>query len=150
MVHFRIFLILPLCAIAVGCASADVPRAPEAVSVSDRQCGDLLSEFGTKPEGLEFVECTVFDAPQIALSARYRVPGASAKSVEDSLRNAYGMPELYFTCCGWETNGDRGSLTASGRHFSIAMHSDETLVGERAEWSDIPYFHVVVEELVNI
>lgn len=126
----------------LGCAKAS--------SVTGENCGDVLSEFGAKPTQLEFLDCKTVDAPQVALEARYRVPGPQAEVVEKFLRENYGMNDLQFVCCGWEPKeGHRGNLQVSGRYFSIGMHSDETLIGDRAKWGEIPFFYVVVEELVN-
>ena len=161
MLNFRnvqqnsVVLILSLFLLLSGCTAIDssqkTPLPTDVISVADKQCGDVLSQFGTKPERLEFLECIVVDAPQVALSARYRISGDLAESIEDSLKKEYEMRELYFACCGWEpSEGGRGSLTASGRLFSITMYSDETLIDTREKWNEIPNFYVVVEELMHI
>ncbi len=122
---------------------------------SAKKCGDILTQFGTKPEQLEFMNCDVVDLPQIALSARYRVPGSQASIVEDFLKKKYGMNALHFACCGWEPEWKLeaqgpGHFTIPGRYFSITLSSDETGITDRARWSEIPYFYVVVEEHVNV
>jgi hypothetical protein len=127
------------------------PEPQQDASLIADECGDLLSQFGTKPDALEFLDCTAVHAPQVRFSARYRVPGNQAEMVEDFLHTEYGMNKLQFVCCGWEPkDGVRGSLTVPRHYFSLTMHSDETLMNDRTRWGDLPFFYVVVEEWINI
>ncbi len=148
----RVFVFLPTLLLALalaGCTGAH--SEPRDTSLSENECGDLLGQFGTKPDSLEFLDCIAVHAPQVRFSARYRVLGNQAEIVEDFLHTEYGMNNLHFVCCGWEPkDGVRGSLTVPGHYFSITMDSDETLMNDRTKWSDLPYFYVVVEELINI
>ncbi len=73
-------------------------------------CGDLLEIYGQKPEGLEFVGCEKVDHVQTVVIATYRVSGKKSREVEDFLVQNYGMGNLKWACCGWDTAGKYGNL----------------------------------------
>lgn len=151
--RMRAFMILPtLATIILLTSCTEMNREPnkEAMFIKS-ECGDILERWLTKPNQLEFLDCTAVDAPQVRFSARYRVAGNQADSVEDFLHKNYGMNKLQFLCCGWEPrDGVRGSAMLPDHNVSMTMHSEETLIHERTHWSDIPYFYIVVEEQINI
>jgi|GEM_PF-1028677 len=73
-------------------------------------CGDLLEIYAQKPEGLEFVGCQKVDHAQTVVVATYRVSGEKSREVENFLVENYGMGNLKWACCGWDTAGKYGSL----------------------------------------
>ena len=149
--HIAIVFFPLLIGTLVACTNTGSVSQGNVTAQSEKECGDLLKQFGTTPDQLEFVECSPAHAPQVASIARYRVPGAQAGIVEDFLNKEYGMNSLQFVCCGWEPKeGVPGSLTVPGHYFSISMHSEETLMNDRTKWSELPFFYVDVEELINI
>ncbi|HLP91081.1 MAG TPA: DUF4952 domain-containing protein [Nostocaceae cyanobacterium] len=118
-------------------------------------CKDFLLEFGDKPQELEFLECKNSKNVGLdALEARYRVSGKDAAKVESLLQQKFQMSKLKFLCCGWESifvtkNGSntpgKGYYTDNyGYRYTIDMHSEETLVNERENWQNIPYFYITV------
>ncbi|NKC51897.1 hypothetical protein HED63_22835 [Ochrobactrum cytisi] len=77
----------------------------------------------------------------------YRVAGSQAQAVERHFMKTANMPAPVFLCCGWDSVGPKGRdgwLQAGVEHFTISMHSDETLFNRRADWSRIPWFNVTV------
>ncbi len=72
------------------------------------ECGDLLERYAEKPQKLEFVECKA-GTGQTILEATYKVKGEDSKEIEEFLVQKYGIGNLKFVCCGWEsTNGENG------------------------------------------
>ena len=72
------------------------------------ECGDLLKKYAIKPNKVEFVSCKT-GIGQTLLEADYRVLGKDSEEVEKILMEKYGMGELKFVCCGWESeNGKNG------------------------------------------
>lgn len=115
------------------------------------KCGDLLGEFGEKPEELELIECSVGENDQLhsfLLQARYKVPGEQAHLVEDFFHEKYGMKPLTFECCGWGApySGKpvlRGIWDSDYISSELSMYSEEA--SSAVAWSDIPYFYVTLE-----
>ena len=118
---------------------------------------DLLIYLIKKPEQLKFVNSKI-GSRQVVLEANYRVSGADAHLIEDILRKEYGMSELKFVCCGWESYpggkqeitdkfNDKYGKQYDYNHIPVSMYSQETLIQDRKEWHKIPYFYVVVEVL---
>jgi hypothetical protein len=71
---------------------------------------DLLEKYADKPANLTFVACKA-GTGQTVLEAEYMVLGKDAKAVEDFLVKQYGLGEMTFTCCGWESkDGKNGSI----------------------------------------
>lgn len=131
-----------------GCANDSLQdRVSLDVASSAKICDGLLSHFGVKLPELEFESCTK-GSGQVIRSARYKVRGTQAATVEESLHKQYGMGRLTFVCCGWEpAEGRTGMLRAPSRDVSVTMNSEETLLSDRTEWSNIPFFYVTFEEL---
>jgi len=74
------------------------------------ECADLLEKYAEKPAQLTFIACKI-GTGQTVLEAKYIVEGKDAKAVEDFLVARYGLGEMTFTCCGWESkNGQSGSI----------------------------------------
>ena len=70
---------------------------PAAETVAGYRCADFLEEAGLKPEGLEYLFCRPAAEPRTGrrtLTARYRVPGPQAVTVEHALRERTGMAAL--------------------------------------------------------
>lgn len=70
---------------------------PAAETVAGYRCADFLEEAGLKPEGLEYLFCRPAAEPRTGrrtLTARYRVPGPQAVTVEHALRERTGMVAL--------------------------------------------------------
>lgn len=109
-------------------------------------CSDVLAGIGRKPDRLEFVKCEKSEG-QVLFRAHYRVPGASAASVEDFFMNAFGMGPLNTTCCLWEPKaGKQGQIDLGNNVFLIiSMNSGETTITDRTDWNKIPFFSVEVE-----
>lgn len=117
-------------------------------------CEDFLAKLGDKPEELEFSGCKKYQKfSREALESRYTVTGKDAASVERFLQQKFQMPELRFLCCGWEqvrrienTNSPGyGSFRDSrGYKYQVTMFSQETLITERSDWHNIPFFYVDV------
>lgn len=112
-------------------------------------CGDFLGAQQRKPPGLEWAGCTEGHDHQLrALVATYRVAGVQAAAVERNLVRHTGMAPLRFVCCGWEPRSRRGQPGhgrlpgLAGRAMRVDMHSGETLVARRSDWSQIPWFEV--------
>ena len=71
---------------------------------------DLLEEYAEKPAQLTFIGCKA-GTGQTLLEAEYMVSGKDARTVEDFLVDRYGLGEMTFTCCGWESkDGKNGSI----------------------------------------
>ncbi len=118
-------------------------------------CGDLLDVYAEKPEKLEFVECKTYKSSQSRVVATYRVSGKDAAEVEAFFVEKYGMGELKWACCGWETSGKNGSfkhpeLTAISPYLSaiITMFAsaevDYNEEGLELDRTKIEYFTVEV------
>ena len=118
------------------------------------QNDDILPLLTKELGQLEFVKSKV-GSWQTVLEANYRVSGNNAHLIEDILHKEYGMSELKFACCGWEShpNGNMEITDEFNNKYeelydynsiSISMYSDETLIQERDKWHKIPYFNVVV------
>ncbi len=98
-----------------------------------------------KPEQLRFIGCQYLpDRQGKPLQATYQVSGRSAASTEAYLGKAVGLGQLERYCCEWEAHAHQFK-DASGRAFSIAMGSGETMATTRAAWPSIPLFTVTVE-----
>ncbi|KRD46452.1 hypothetical protein ASE52_17490 [Acidovorax sp. Root275] len=123
--------------------------APAAWGQPATRCADFLAAQRHKPPGLEWVGCTEGRDHQLrALIATYRVPGVQAAAVERYLVRRTGMAPLRFVCCGWEPRSGQqgpGRLPGpAGQPMRVDMHSGETLVTCRSDWSQIPWFEVRV------
>lgn len=115
-------------------------------------CGDFLAALGHKPAGLEYVGCAAgYDAQLRVLVASYAVSGSRANRVERYLGRHTGMGRLRFLCCGWEPAAvvaggvrQREGWLPRGHEPGdrVTMFSGETLVSRRADWAQIPAFHV--------
>jgi Domian of unknown function (DUF4952) len=124
------------------------------------QCADFLALLRHVPAGLEFVDCQYVSVNQhdsAAMQANYRVRGAQAAAVEAYLVNTSGMPPLRFICCGWDSaprypRTQRGygvyrlpkhmRPSADVTQLHISMSSGETLVNQRAAWTNLEYIQV--------
>lgn len=122
-------------------------------------CGDFLAEVGAKPEHLEFLECGPEMSSQLrVLTARYRVAGVHAATVESYFTRTARMTPLVRVCCMWE-NGPgtpeywrQGSIAhniplgpdgPAERYFAVSMGTGEILGGHtRDDWGEIPWFYV--------
>lgn len=134
--------------------AAMVLGAPSARALADGACADFLAALGRKPAGLEYVGCAAgYDAQLRVLVASYEVKGSRANRVERYLVRRTGMGRLRFLCCGWEPAAvvvggvpRREGWLPRGQEPSdrVMMFSDETLVSRRADWAQIPAFHVRV------
>lgn len=109
------------------------------------RCGDFLARMHQKPPRLRYVGCNYLPKQQgKPLRATYQVSGALAARTERYLVKATGMLSLRRSCCQWDT--PRHSFRAAdGRSYDIMMISDETAARNRATWSEIRLFEVVVE-----
>lgn len=117
-------------------------------------CGDFLESWDKKPAELQFVSCEYIEHSQVdRLETSYVVEGAQAATVEALLKKEFGLSSLRFLCCYWDAvvHSDDGNrlgngtfIDTSGHRFQVMMHSGETLVTERAQWEQIPEFHVRV------
>lgn len=132
-----------------------VSQAAETVS-----CGDLLSQFNKKPAIVEYQSCEILtDLQGKPMIATYKVTGDKAATVEGYLVKVFDMPALKFICCGWEPveNLPDKSIKLNGHYsdpktgifYSIAMGSGETLVSDRQNWSEIPYFYIKVKTFTD-
>lgn len=122
------------------------------VQAAEPVCGDFLARAGHKPAHLQFTGCEPGHSAQIrVLRATYRVAGRFAAGVETALIQTTGMPPLRFICCGWESPPDGQGVRygrfpgSHGFDHEVHMHSEETLVDQRADWPAIGSFHVQVE-----
>lgn len=121
------------------------------------ECGDLLTKYAHKPNGLEYESCSP-GTGQTIVEASYRVKGARSKEVEDFLVKNYGMGELKFIGSGWEpTDGKFGEFTsdairAFNTNYIMLIHmvgnaevkgKDGDLVLEK-DRKKIPFFYVTV------
>lgn len=126
--------------------------APAAWGEPVAHCADFLAaQQQHKPPALEWVGCAEGHDHQLrALVATYRVPGAQAAAVERYLVRHTGMAPLRFVCCGWEPRSRRGQPgqgrlpSPAQQPMRVDMHSGETLVTRRGDWSRIPWFEVSV------
>lgn len=123
-------------------------------------CGDLLAEYAEKPAVLEFIDCKR-ETEQEIWTARYRVAGKNAESIERLLRKKYNMGKLTFACCGWECKGGKHGVIKSEKlkkinpNYSmiISMYGSGELENEKKEAylerdrDKIPFFEVTVEVL---
>ncbi len=121
------------------------------------QNDDILALFIKIPDQLQFMGSNV-GSGQIILEAKYRVSGTNAHLVENLLHNNYEMIKLKFACCGWESHSN-GEIEITDKfnnkygkfydynYISISMYSQETLINDRSQWKEIPYFYVVVKVL---
>ncbi len=124
-------------------------------------CSDLLSDFSQKPPELEFISCEkTRNNGQIIAEAKYRVCGKKSKIVEDFLVKTYGMGNLKWVCCGWETGGKFGVFEHPGFKkidpdcialidmYGSVEFSDEnksTELQSEIDRNKIDYFTVVVQ-----
>ncbi len=60
------------------------------------KCGDLLSDYATKPNHLEFVKSECLTGGQIVCRATYKVEGKYVLEVEKFLREKYKMAEVVY------------------------------------------------------
>ncbi|NMH86599.1 DUF4952 domain-containing protein [Flavivirga algicola] len=122
-------------------------------------CNDLLSTYAKKPIGLEFIKCERLEKGQTIAKAIYRVSGEQSKEIEDFLIKNYGMGNLKWVCCGWETSGKYGGfehsefkkidsycsatidMYASGE---VEGKNDPTEIKLETDRNKIDYFTVVV------
>lgn len=126
------------------------------VEIARVPCGDLLKEYATRPDYLEFVGCEEGEG-QLVVRAEYRVMGRDAQSVERYLVENYEMGPLKWICCGWENQGKNGSFTHEAitkvnpfYRVSISMFASGEMEDEKGDISlefdrnQIPYFTVWV------
>ena len=119
-------------------------------------CGDLLEKYAIKPANLEFVTCEKGEGQTVVL-AEYRVSGTESKEVEDFLVQEYGLGQLEWVCCGWESQGKYGSFSheaiiSSNENYGviISMFASAELEDEQGKTylefdrQKIPYFTVWV------
>lgn len=123
-------------------------------------CGDLLVQYAKKPAALEFIDCKKGTVQNI-WTARYRVAGKDAASIEQLLKKKYGMGKLVFNCCGWECKkGKYGMINSkklkainSNYLMSITMTGNGEQTNENGEYyletdrNKIPFFEITVEVL---
>lgn len=136
------------------CIAALVLGGQSARASAGGACADFLAALGHTPVGLEYTGCAPgYDAQLRVLVASYTVNGGRANRVERYLRRHTGMGRLRFLCCGWEPAAvvvggvlHREGRLPRGREPSdrVTMMSSETLVSRRADWAQIPAFHVRV------
>lgn len=138
----------------VVCVAAMMLGSASSWASTDETCEDFLSAPERKPPGLEYVGCAAgYEAQVSVLVASYKVRGSRADRVEGYLVQHTGMARLRFVCCGWEPAAVvvGGVLRREGRlprgqepSDGVTMFSDETGVSRRADWAQIPAFHVRV------
>lgn len=120
-------------------------------------CGNagLLERYDKKPEYLELIKTGRGD-DQIICSSLYRVSGKYADITEEYFINNCDMGALVFACCGWELKNDNSGrfnddeFIASKnvyRVYRVKMYSEETVIANRGQWPEIPYFYVLAEIL---
>lgn len=136
------------------CVAALVFGGQSARASDNGACADFLAALGHKPVGLQYMGCAAgYDAQLRVLVASYTVNGSRANRVERYLRRHTGMASLRFVCCGWEPAAvvvggvpHREGRLPRGHEPSdrVTMFSGETLVFRRADWAQIPAFHVRV------
>lgn len=125
-------LALPLLAVFVFAAHAD------------SLCDDFLAALHKKPKDLEFLGCRQrTDLQNSPSEASYRVEGRHAAEVESYLTKELKIKRLERTCCVWEST-QNSYRDRHDRLFVISMTTDETTVGSREQWKQIPYFYVKV------
>ncbi|MBD8495306.1 DUF4952 domain-containing protein [Pseudomonas syringae] len=108
-------------------------------------CGDLLAQLGHRPGFVVLLECTQHnDIQGKPFVARYRVKGSDAHQAERYLRQAFGLPELRFMCCGWDSTLHFYRDEQTRLPYMIGMGSEETLVNTRDRWHAIPFFYINV------
>lgn len=143
-------------AAAIGLALLVAPAGSTPHASAADGCADFLAAVGHKPRHVQFVGCAPgHDAQLRVLQATYRVKGAHAAQVEHYLIRHTHMPPLRFLCCGWEpwaagAQAHHGVLPR--RHppaDTVTMASGETLVSRRADWAQIPAFHVRVTRYLD-
>lgn len=141
-------IIAALVVTSAFCISFTAPAKADNEVVRGEPCGDLLADLKQESSHLDFLGCQEeMREPVRAQVARYRVAGSQAQAVERHFMKTANMPALVFLCCGWDSVGPKGRdgwLQAGVEHFTISMHSDETLFNRRADWSRIPWFNVTV------
>jgi hypothetical protein len=116
-----------------------------ASSAHVESCRDFLARMSKKPTHLDYMGCSYNpDLQGKPLRAIYRVPGRFAANAEDYLVQTVGLNRLKHVCCLWDSPANQ-FRDETGREFSITMASQETLIGQRAEWSKIESFTIIVE-----
>lgn len=132
---------LPLALALPAGAAADGQAAP--------RCGDFLAQTHRKPPHAVFAGCQLApDEQGKPLRASYQVDGRFAAETERFLGKAIGLAPLQHSCCQWDGPA-RTFRDRSGRRFTLAMVSDETIVHRRADWPRIPHFAITVELLTE-
>ncbi len=126
---------------------------------TELDCKDLMVELVDKPPEFQFLECKEEkQAPSDVLVARYRVPGKDAATVENFLQQKFNMSKLRFLCCGWEPvfvkknnylSGHGTYRDKRGYYYKIIMFSEETLLNQRQDWKNIPFFYVTVTKFLD-
>jgi hypothetical protein len=107
-------------------------------------CDDSLEALHQKPGNLEFLGCKQrTDLQGEPWQASYRVAGARAAEVESHLAKAFKIKKLHRTCCVWESVNN-SYRDKQDRLYAISMSTEETTIGNRKQWKEIPYFYVTV------
>lgn len=87
-------------------------------------CDDYFKQLGiniaAKYQSCKYVEEAQMDYYEV----RYSVEHRDYQEVESFLVERYGMSELYWACCGFETRGWT-VFTAEGIEYSVHMFSEE-------------------------
>ena len=144
-----------------GIAVAVLTSSIDGSQAAQLSCSQVIQEFDRFPKSLELIECKPAKSSQLkTLKARYRVEGDRATAVEKFLHREYGLPALRFICCGWSgmTGSENGQPThgravyedANANYYEIRMMSAETLITDRQQWSDIPWFYVTVTAFLEM
>ena len=105
------------------------------------ECGDLLEKYATKPNNVEFIACKT-GTGQTILEADYKILGKDSEEIERFLISEFGIGELKFVCCGWESlNGKNGyvdnkQLKAINENYTleISMFANAEKKNEKGEF----------------
>lgn len=123
---------------------------PFSKSNTPQNCQDFLHAIQKKPAYLHFVGCQKTKVSQLdVLEAKYHVKGQDAAQAEQFLQDNFQMGQLKFICCGWELGmAGQGHLTT--KHTTqVSMFSDQTILNQRQDWSQIPHFTVIVQHFLE-
>lgn len=133
--------------------AAEPSRVPAGLHVrgpaaAGQDCGDLLRAADIRPDGLEFLFCRreVRDG-QTRFTARYRVRGSEAASVERLLHERCGMGMLVRSLGIWSVpDGAEGLLPDGAARVSMGeVPQRGAFAADRTAWDDITWFAVRVD-----
>ncbi len=92
----------------------------------DIPCGDLLKRYASSHPKLKFVSCQPGSPNgQAAVVATYEVRGDDSYEVEEFLVEHYGMGNLVWACCGWESQRfgsfTHKDITDANPHYNVLI-----------------------------